>query len=977
MSLRSFYLSAMLYCVPICVTIDAQSFAYVQYGETSDSPFKEAKTVAYDTLGYLWVGTPNGLYRFNGNEFESYSSMLKSHNIHRIKERLGSLYFVNDQGINEMDRLDDRPIVRSLVQGGLNQTDELPFYPNDLEIDLEGHIWISNSDHSVGRFSANGYQVYRFSPSDTEQHISILLDPKGQIWVLSPMDGLFFFNRSRKEFDEILEVKGDVIMFDEEFVLIGGDKLDLYSRVDHTLRFVKSIDIGPHVISAIHKSKDGYYFIGTQSGRLFVLDDLHGIPRRVYGANDPHRVEALKFGKIHHIFSPPGGTDSHKIWLCTENGLWMLHEHFFASISQLPFHHVSGVSVTDKSRAFVAMNHLYEITETPNGFVAKKIFDDHQINAVAKDKFGNLWVSTVAPRNALLKIRDGQIVKRYPVAERGSSIFNIEADSKGNIWFCQAPFEEPIIGIGKVDNKGQLQYYDASYGFSSRILVLKEGPHGEIYAAGIGDNYFYVYDSSQNRFVNLSPTLPFEAGPGFEVHDMTVDERGVVWLASTDGLLRYDSEKMVLIQNELLGQREVRGVTSLPDNKLWIATATDGLIYYQDKTFTSVDESAGLPSLINTYRSIVSDDLGRIWVGTTEGLVFSRNAHSTLPTSPKPRIQYININHDPLHQIPNKRFKMRQSDRADIRYTNLSFGREPTEYQFRTVLEEEYGILLEEQIWQPAAHQGIVVLENMEIGNYIVEVRAREPGGYQWSQPHKFDLHVFRPWFYQTWFLIPIIAGGILLLGYYLSFSLKRRINKMKEVLKYANTRLAEKQAQLDQKINEFDEKEVELANARSNIQTLELFIQEMDTNTSWNEIITVMGKAVDQSIDVDAFEICFTEKNSIFHKGYSNQESGGYTFRSKPFDPKTSLTSWAIANESEVKINDFDEEHSMYILPKQAYRFKSLIFVPFSLNDDRSAALCIYSTKKNQFDDNDLIMVRILARFIALNVNQEITQVL
>jgi hypothetical protein len=135
------------------------------------------------------------------------------------------------------------------------------------------------------------------------------------------------------------------------------------------------------------------------------------------------------------------------------------------------------------------------------------------------------------------------------------------------------------------------------------------------------------------------------------------------------------------------------------------------------------------------------------------------------------------------------------------------------------------------------------------------------------------------------------------------------------------------------------------------------------------------MGKAVDQSIDIDAFEICFLKDNEIVHRGYSNQERGGYTFRSKTFDPKTSLTSWAIANHAEVTINDFDEEHEMYIQHKDAYLFNSLIFVPFYLKKNQHAALCAYSIKKDQFDHNDVVMVRILSRFIILSADREITK--
>ncbi len=144
----------------------------------------------------------------------------------------------------------------------------------------------------------------------------------------------------------------------------------------------------------------------------------------------------------------------------------------------------------------------------------------------------------------------------------------------------------------------------------------------------------------------------------------------------------------------------------------------------------------------------------------------------------------------------------------------------------------------------------------------------------------------------------------------------------------------------------------------------LALFIKAIPPRAGWNEIITAMGKAVDQSIDIAAFEIAFLEQKELIHRGYSTKEEGKYTYRSKLLDAKTSLTSWAIVNQQEVIINDFDAEHHLYIDKKDAYHFQSLVIIPFFKNK-QSVALCAYSIGKQQFNENEVIMLRILVRFI------------
>jgi transcriptional regulator with GAF, ATPase, and Fis domain len=206
-------------------------------------------------------------------------------------------------------------------------------------------------------------------------------------------------------------------------------------------------------------------------------------------------------------------------------------------------------------------------------------------------------------------------------------------------------------------------------------------------------------------------------------------------------------------------------------------------------------------------------------------------------------------------------------------------------------------------------------------------------------------------------------------LAYYLRFFVLRRIKKLQFLIQSQSIRLAEKQAQLDKKIKEFNEHQQDYQVTMSNVQMLELFIKAIPPKTGWNEIITAMGKAVDQSIDIAAFEIAFLDDKEVTYRGYSYKEEGGYTYRHKPFNTKTSLVSWALAHRQEVVINNFDEEHQLYIEKKDAYYYQSLVVIPFQ-KDKENVALCAYSIDKHQFNQNEVIMLRILVKFIIHSTN-------
>jgi len=963
----------------ISLHISAQQYSYVQYNSGSGAPFDQVSTVLQDQAGFIWIGSQNGLYRFDGIHFDIYSMHTKSQFVHQLHEREDHLLFVNDMGIYQVDDLHSQPKVIPLIEGTINETAGLPFYPNDFALGKDQDIWLTQSNHSIGRLQKGDFKTYPFSKTNKAQKLSIHEDSKGGIWVLSPLDGLFYFDKATKTFEKKLDIKnGNALLIHKDYLVVGNDAMHVYTIQENKPRLIKKIELDDDLITAMSVDQNDQYIIGTKKGKLFSVTNLNNPPQTIYGANEAHRVEELDFGPIYEIYvTTDSKSNNDKLWVCSETGLWLLQQRFFKTVKNLPLNNPIGIAVGNQGKAWVPINYLYEISPLEDEFTAKTIYNNLQANAVAQDKAGFTWVSTTTPKVELLKYANNKIIKRYDdFHDRGEAIFYLYPDSKGNLWFCQAPVNKPIIGIAKINAKGEIKYYDETKGFSSRVLAIKESAKGEIYAVGIGEeSYLYHFDPEKDRFVNLSPTLPFTAMLNFEAHDLTIDDRGVVWLATTDGLLRYDSEKITLIQNDILGQEEVRGVTHYSNNNIWISSATKGLVFHQENTSTILGESEGLPAVISAYRCITTDAQGRLWAGTAEGLVYSRMSAATLPYSNPPRIRKIIIDGREFTEGFNEVLEIKNSQQPKLLFANLSFPARNVQYQYRLLPKEDRQIMLEEQLWQSNGNKNTLSLSQIELGNYYLELRARQPGGYQWSKPLEIQLKVFLPWYMQTWFIYSSIGLLVLFISYYFRFYVKRRFNRLQQVLKFSNEKLAMKEAQLHQKIREFEEQQEELDSANSNIQTLELFIKEIPKKASWNDIITAMGKAVNQSADINAFEIAFKEKNEVVHKGYSNQERSGYTFRSKSFNSKTSLTCWAMTNSQEVLINDFEKEHTMYIGEKAAYRFSSLLFIPFTLENDQPVVLCAYSIQKNQFDQNDLVMFRILAQFISFSIHEEITK--
>jgi ligand-binding sensor domain-containing protein len=961
----------------LSLCLSAQQYGYVQYHSAAGAPFDAVHSAVQDAEGYVWIGSENGLYRFDGLHFEMFSGQTESQSIHQLHLENGRPVFVNDKGLYRVEAQNPKSPLNTLIEGDITESDSLPFYPNDFLIDQDGSIWLSQSNHRVGRWQPGSFRQFSFSSSDKPQRLALRQDLDGTIWALSPVDGLFRFNTSLREFERELDLQnGAALHINGDQLVIGGRDLTIYQIGPDRLRRLRTLSLEEDQVTAIQGASEGSLYVGTEKGKLYSLKDYRSELQTIYGANEAHRVEQLDFGQINEITLTTDSVSGHqKIWVSSATGLWLLQQRFFTTVESLPMNNPIGVSLNDRGKAWVPINYLYEISPEEEGFSAEPIFDNLQVNYVATDG-ETLWVTVSTPKVELLKFVNKRLVKRYDFHERGEAIFYLFPDSKGNLWFNQAPIDKPILGIAQVTADGQVKYYDETKGFTSRVLSLKESSRGEIYAVGIGEqSYLYRYDADQDRFENLSPELPFTPVLNFEAHDLTIDDRGIVWLATTDGLLRYDGEKVTLVQNDVLGQKEVRGVTHFANDHIWVATATEGLVFLQQNTSTVLGEPEGLPAVISAYRCITTDGEGRLWAGTAEGLVYSRRSAENLPSSHPPRIRRLLVDNQEISLGEEEIIRVRRRQQAELQLINLSFPAKNVQYQYRILPVKDKEILVEEPLWQTNDQQNVLQLRDIPVGDYALEIRARQPGGYRWSEPLEVQLKVYVPWIARSW--VPYVLGGLglALLAYYFRVYATRRLSRLQEVLKYSNEKLAKKEAQLNEKIKELEEQEEELESATTNIQTLELFIKGIPTKSSWEDIISAMGKAVLQTAKVNAFEIAFREKGEIVHHGYSDQERSGHTFRAKPFNAKTSLTCWAMANNQEVLINDFRAEHTNYVEEKDAYRYNSLLFIPFTLENDQPVVLCAYSTEINHFDDNDLVMFRILAKFIFFSIHQEISK--
>lgn len=121
--------------------------------------------------------------------------------------------------------------------------------------------------------------------------------------------------------------------------------------------------------------------------------------------------------------------------------------------------------------------------------------------------------------------------------------------------------------------------------------------------------------------------------PSNLILDIVQDDVGYIWLASYDGLIRFDGLTFTKFTKAEFGFTGLspRVLCKGNDGSLWIGTNASGLYNYKNKKFIHYGLEAGLPNV--SIRALKFDNNNRLWVGTAGGLAYLGDEGQFIPLS--------------------------------------------------------------------------------------------------------------------------------------------------------------------------------------------------------------------------------------------------------------------------------------------------------------------------------------------------------
>lgn len=124
-------------------------------------------------------------------------------------------------------------------------------------------------------------------------------------------------------------------------------------------------------------------------------------------------------------------------------------------------------------------------------------------------------------------------------------------------------------------------------------------------------------DQAKDQSNFQSNELNTSKAPNSIVRNIVQDGDGNIWMATWEGVFRYDGKSFSNVTKDV---SSARFFSVLEDSKgnMWFGSIGSGVYYFDGKTFQNFTTKEGLPN--NEITSIFEDKAGNIWLGTNGGI---------------------------------------------------------------------------------------------------------------------------------------------------------------------------------------------------------------------------------------------------------------------------------------------------------------------------------------------------------------------
>ncbi len=742
----------ILVCIFSCLKISTsyanirESFNFKNITIEDGLSQSTVETIYQDSKGYIWIGTNDGLDRYNGYEFKHYkhdkydkNSIANNYIVDIIEDKNGYIWVSTIGGLSRINPdkdeiknyyskedsgnlsnsnlwqilcTKDNRLIASTIDG-LNVYDknkdkftrilykegELPSqYIYSLEEDINGHIWVGTDNGLVELDKdLNIVKSYHDTIGDSDVY-NVYDDSKGNIWVCTLDNGLFKINLDDKSVENYKNNNSkssipsnnvrDIISDSEGKLWIATDKglctFD-YEReefITYNKKSYQSNSLIDDEIFCLLKDSSGLIWIGTYSG----ISRFNPNSNFTHFKLDPYEDNSISGNVIHGIYED----DDKTLWIGTNE---------------------SGVNIINGE----SIKHLNK----ENSNIVSDLIEDIT-------GFKNyIFIGTNEGLSVLVK--NDKTAKNYTITNYttkdglpSNKIRSLFIDSKGYLWIGTNK------GLAILDTNNN-KIIDITY-------ILDE--------MGVSDKFIRaVYEDSKGNYyigcflegglIKINPnTKEYKIYKNIENDDSSISNNSIRYInedlygnilvgtshginilnLSTDKFNHY-TEKDGLINNTIYG------ILVDKNNGIWMSTnAGISKLSTEDATFKNFTITDGLQSNEFNGRACFKSKDGNMYFGGINGFnVFNSQDIELSTFEPKVIFDNFEINGTNKKDISNIKFKSNENNIKINFFTNDYKNTKTTQYYYKLEgLENEWNM----------TNSNSLVFVNLGSGDYTLKIKT-------------------------------------------------------------------------------------------------------------------------------------------------------------------------------------------------------------------------------------------------------------
>jgi len=813
----------------VCFSFGVWSSSFKNLTTLDGLSQNDVNCIFQDSRGFIWIGTHDGLNRYDGYTFKVYrmeprqKDGLVSNIVFTITEDAeGHLWMgSSDNGICKFD-------VDNNVFTHFSNSTETPNVLTSnriiqIKADSYGNVW-SVTDKGVDVIITATNEVIHLTLADlgaTKGSFqgnfgrSILEDSEGNIWIgtykgLAKMDPVkhkvsYIYTPSAKP-----SLVTNIQEYGDYLVVCNGATVRIFDK--KTKEYHKSLKLLRSTRMLIDDS--GKLWVGSANGLLLCeLEEdapLRFKKKKLFTAST--KSDGLTTNYITALFKDKSGL----IWIGTNGGGVNIYNPKYKPFKQYNIQQDQTTTSYNKVRSVFSdkRNNLWVGTAEGLSFISKSILEEQSDNknidqqklkgnlvyCIDEDEQNDLlWMGAIYPSEVYVyNTKNNQNIDPYKLGvPKTKSVFSILVDSKSNVWL--GTYGD---GLWRLKRKKDGTYYrrqfvmeDKSYSLSSNIIrSLMEDKHGNIWVGTSNGLNKISYKESHTR------------NPRFFVHKNIRDNEktlshnyilpiyesksGDIWVGTMGGgLNKYVISDIGVESFESITTKDglpnnvIKGIQEDENQNLWLSS-NKGLTCYNPitKEIRNYDVADGLQD--NEFSELASckNKKGELIFGGVNGLsVFKPSDIAEDTTVAELAFTRLDILNQPIEvgeevrgRVPLQK-DINATEQISLKYEENSFTMYFAGLHFVAPHKNKYKYILEgfDSEWvYTNSDARFAKYTNLKPGNYTLKVMATNNDGLWSNEARTISITVIAPWWMSTSAMVAYLVVFVLLLWFFRRFSL-------------------------------------------------------------------------------------------------------------------------------------------------------------------------------------------------------------